>query len=113
MQSATRRRPSSWPRPGSVRNRPADRGDDGGDGRYVGLDRFARVDDQFWLNTGTGGGAVDRFQYGFDRDSNVLYMNNLVHPAASELYHVNAAATGDDATAYGREKRDRCAFARI
>src|SRR5665213_2754454 len=79
--------------------------DDGGDGRYVGLDRFGRVDDQFWLNTGTGGGATDRFQYGFDRDGNVLYMNNLVHPAASELYHVNAAASGDDATAYDNDNR--------
>src|SRR5207302_5698974 len=42
---------------------------DGGD-PYTGLDRFGRVIDQYWLNTSTGT-ATDRFQYGYDRDSNV------------------------------------------
>ncbi len=49
---------------------------DGGD-QYTGLDRFGRVIDQFWINAGTGQ-ATDRFQYGYDRDGNVLYKNNLV-----------------------------------
>jgi len=70
--------------------------DDGGDGRYTGLDRFGSVIDQYWLNTGTGGGAVDRLQYGYDRDRNVLYINNLVNPASSELFHANGAGNGYD-----------------
>src|SRR5262249_21658513 len=41
---------------------------DAGD-QYTGLDRFGRVDDQRWLKTSTGT-ATDRFQYGYDRDSN-------------------------------------------
>src|SRR5205823_1730076 len=60
---------------------------DGGD-QYTGLDRFGRVIDQFWLNTSTGT-STDRFQYGYDRDSNVLYKSNLVNTAFSELYHAN------------------------
>ena len=57
---------------------------DGGD-KYTGLDRFGRVIDQFWLNTSTST-AADRFQYGYDRDSNVLWKNNLVNTAFGELY---------------------------
>jgi len=57
---------------------------DGGD-KYTGLDRFGRVIDQFWLNTSTST-ATDRFQYGYDRDSNVLWKNNLVNSAFGELY---------------------------
>jgi RHS repeat-associated protein len=56
---------------------------DAGD-QYTGLDRFGRVDDQRW--TTSGGAAADRRQYGFDRDSNRLYMNNLVSTSNSELY---------------------------
>ncbi len=71
---------------------------DGGD-QYTGLDRFGRVVDQNWLNTGTAP-ATDRFQYGYDRDGNVLYKNNLVNSAFSELYHANSTTTGDNNTAY-------------
>jgi RHS repeat-associated protein len=71
---------------------------DGGD-QYTGLDRFGRVIDQFWLNTATAT-TTDRFQYAYDRDGNVLYKNNLVNPTFSELYHANAASSGDDNTAY-------------
>jgi RHS repeat-associated protein len=86
-------------------------GNDGGD-KYVGLDRFGRKVDQWWAtyNTGTGAvtGTTDRFQYGYDRDSNVLYKNNLQNPTSgtsdsrpfSELYHANSSASGDDNTAY-------------
>lgn len=55
---------------------------DGGD-KYTGLDRFGRVIDQYWH---AGSTTYDRFQYGYDRDSNVLYKNNLVNSASSELY---------------------------
>jgi RHS repeat-associated protein len=67
---------------------------DGGD-QYTGLDRFGRVIDQFWLNTSTAT-ATDRFQYGYDRDGNVLYRNNLVNTAFGELYHASGAGNGYD-----------------
>jgi RHS repeat-associated protein len=67
---------------------------DGGD-QYTGLDRFGRVIDQFWLNTSTGT-ATDRFQYGYDRDGNVLFKNNLVNGTFSELYHTNGSGNGYD-----------------
>jgi RHS repeat-associated protein len=52
---------------------------------YTGLDRFGRVVDQRWLTASTGT-AVDRYQYGYDRDSNALYRDNLVNSAFGELY---------------------------
>jgi hypothetical protein len=38
-------------------------------GQYAGLDAFGRVIDQRWIGTSSGT-ATDRFQYGYDRDSN-------------------------------------------
>jgi RHS repeat-associated protein len=67
---------------------------DAGD-QYTGLDRFGRVVDQRWLVTSTGT-ATDRFQYGYDRDGNVLFKSNLVNTAFSELYHANGAGNGYD-----------------
>jgi RHS repeat-associated protein len=67
---------------------------DAGD-QYIGLDRFGRVVDQRWLNSSTST-TTDRFQYGFDRDGNVLYSNNLVNSSFSELYHTNGASNGYD-----------------
>jgi RHS repeat-associated protein len=63
--------------------------------QYTGLDRFGRVVDQRWINTGTNT-ATDRFQYGYDRDSNALYRNNLVNTAFGELYHASGAGNGYD-----------------
>ena len=67
---------------------------DGGD-QYTGLDRFGRVIDQNWLKT-SNGTNFSREQLGFDRDSNVLYSNNLVNSAFSELYHASGAGHGYD-----------------
>jgi RHS repeat-associated protein len=67
---------------------------DAGD-QYTGLDRFGRVVDQRWIAT-SGGSHTDRFQYGYDRDSNRLYKNNLVASAQSELYHANGSGNGYD-----------------
>src|SRR5207248_2494591 len=50
----------------------------GGGDQYTGLDRFGRVIDQRWTNS-AGTSTTDRFQYGYDRDSNVLYKDNLVN----------------------------------
>ncbi|HEV2292459.1 MAG TPA: RHS repeat-associated core domain-containing protein [Tepidisphaeraceae bacterium] len=58
---------------------------DAGD-QYTGLDRFGRVVDQRWRNTSDGSHA-DRFAYGYDRNSNRLYEENLVDSTKSELYH--------------------------
>jgi RHS repeat-associated protein len=67
---------------------------DAGD-QYTGLDRFGRVVDQRWIVTATGT-ALDRWQYGYDRDGNVLYSNNLVNSSFSELYHQNGSSYGYD-----------------
>jgi RHS repeat-associated protein len=67
---------------------------DAGD-QYTGLDRFGRVVDQRWIITATGT-ATDRFQYGYDRDSNVLYRDNLVNSSFGELYHANGSGNGYD-----------------
>src|SRR5665213_811152 len=74
-------------------------GSDGGD-RYTGLDRFGRVVDQYWLNTASSPAAIDRLQYGYDRDGNVLFEKNLLQSNFSELFHNNAAVSGDDNSAY-------------
>ena len=47
------------------------------------LDRFGRVIDQRWVTS--GGTAKDRWQYGYDRDSNRLYKENLLDATKSEL----------------------------
>ncbi|VTU01332.1 rhs repeat-associated core domain-containing protein : YD repeat protein OS=Isosphaera pallida (strain ATCC 43644 / DSM 9630 / IS1B) GN=Isop_2419 PE=4 SV=1 [Gemmataceae bacterium] len=57
---------------------------DAGD-QYTGLDRFGRVVDQRWLKASTGV-AVDRFQYGYDENSNRTFRDNLTNLASGELY---------------------------
>src|SRR5579884_1588715 len=57
---------------------------DAGD-QYTGLDRFGRVVDQNWVNATTGT-STDRFQYGYNQDSDVTYRQNLVDAVMSELY---------------------------
>ncbi len=51
---------------------------------YVGLDRFGRVVNQLWVQNG---GATDSFQYGYDRDGNRVYRDNLLKPTFGEIYH--------------------------
>jgi RHS repeat-associated protein len=57
---------------------------DAGD-QYTGLDRFGRIVDQRWIKTSTGT-ATDRFQYGYDRDSNRTYRDNLINTGFGEVY---------------------------
>jgi len=48
-------------------------------GTFAGLDRFNRVVDQRWQNNTSGTPAdIDRYQYGYDRDSNRQYKANVV-----------------------------------
>jgi pimeloyl-ACP methyl ester carboxylesterase len=72
---------------------------DAGD-QYIGLDRFGRVADQRFIPVGSPSSPLDRFQYAYDRDGNVLYKNNLVNSSFSELYHANSSSSGDNSTAY-------------
>ena len=65
---------------------------DAGD-QYTGLDRFGRVVDQRWIVASTGV-ATDRFQYGYDQNSNVMFRNNLVNTSFGELYHASGAGNG-------------------
>src|SRR5262245_34041006 len=39
---------------------------------------------------------MDRFQYGYDRDGNRLYKDNLLNNSFDELYHANGASNGND-----------------
>ena len=57
---------------------------DAGD-QYTGLDRFGRVVEQNWYNTSTSSSASD-YQYGYDRDGNVLWRDDTVNAAFGELY---------------------------
>jgi RHS repeat-associated protein len=70
---------------------------DGGD-KYTGLDRFGRVIDQNWIKDGTTT-VTERFEYGYDRNGDVLYQNNLGPgpnaAAQSELYRPNSTQSGD------------------
>jgi RHS repeat-associated protein len=68
---------------------------------YVGLDRFGRVIDQNWVNTGTGA-STDRSQYAYDRSGDVLSSNNLVNPAESTLYQANGASANSAYDPLGR-----------
>lgn len=67
---------------------------DAGD-QYTGLDRFGRIVDQRWTYTNTATPAVtsdtDRFFYGYGRDGRVLYRENAVNSAFSELYGYDAS----------------------
>jgi RHS repeat-associated protein len=77
---------------------------DGGD-QYTGLDRFGRVVDQHWVNTGTD---TDRFLSGYDRNANRQYRTNEVNHTFDELYRANGVVDTYDgsgnlvATAYDR-----------
>jgi hypothetical protein len=57
---------------------------------YGGLDRFGRVVNQLWVNPTTST-TTDSFAYGYDRNGNRLYQNNLMpgESALGELYHAS------------------------
>ena len=53
--------------------------------QYTGIDQFGRVDEQNWYDPTTSSSVFD-VQYGYDKDSNVLYRNDVFNTAMSELY---------------------------
>ena len=62
---------------------------DAGD-QYSGLDRFGRVVDQRWIKSSDGSARV-RVQYGFDRNGNRLFREDLVASSGQdELYTYDA-----------------------
>jgi hypothetical protein len=71
----------------------------GGDSNdvYHGLDRFGRVVEQWWIKDETI--DLDRFQYGYDRNGNRQYRDNLVHGDFSELYHAGGVVDTYDGQA--------------
>jgi len=87
----------SYPQPGTELTYVKLSGESNGDAgdQYTGLDRFGRVVDQRWIITSSGT-ALDRWQYGYDRDGDVLYSNNLVNTNFSELYHQNGSSNSYD-----------------
>jgi hypothetical protein len=56
-------------------------------GTFIGLDQFNRVIDQRWQNETTNTPAdIDRYQYGYDPNSNRLYKANVVGTPKSDLF---------------------------
>ncbi len=53
---------------------------------YSGFDHFGRVVDQKWVG---GGGNVDQFKYGYDRNSNRTYRENVVAAAQTTPVHLD------------------------
>jgi RHS repeat-associated protein len=73
-------------------------GDGNGVTETTTLDPFGRTAQMDYVNASST--STDDFAYGYDRDGNVLYKNNLLDSGGSELYHANSAATGDNNSAY-------------
>ncbi len=77
---------------------------DAGD-QYNGLDRFGRVVDQRWINS--SGTNIDRYQYAYDRDSNVVTKTNSLDSNFSESYsysglsQLTAVARGTNSQFFG------------
>ena len=67
--------------------------DPSGDGSYSGLDQFGQVVDQNWV---VDSASVDRYQYGYDRNGNRLYRDNILSRSNGELYHANGPTAGYD-----------------
>ena len=64
------------------------------------VDPFGRIAEMNWLNIAPST-STDDFQYGYDRNGNVLYKNNnLLDSSFSELYHSNSTTSGDNNSAY-------------
>jgi RHS repeat-associated protein len=62
--------------------------------KYKGLDRFGRVRDQRWIPAASPTSPTDRFQYGYDRNNNRLFRDNLINNDFDELYHSGAGYDG-------------------
>ena len=50
----------------------------GTSGTFTGFDRFGRVIDQHWKRYGGSPATLDRYQYGYDRNSNRIWKQNMV-----------------------------------
>jgi len=64
----------------------------GTSGTFNGWDGFGRIVDQRWVTTGGSPTDLDRYKYGYDRDSNRLWKQNTVGSGRDEFYtydHLN------------------------
>ncbi|MFI5381955.1 MAG: delta-60 repeat domain-containing protein, partial [Tepidisphaerales bacterium] len=59
---------------------------DAGD-KYVGLDRFGRIVDQYWASLDSSPTTLDEFKYGYDNNGNPIYKKNVLAASHSELYN--------------------------
>ncbi len=73
-------------------------GDGNGVTETTTLDNLGRTAEMKYVNGSST--TTDDFAYGYDRDGNVLYKNNLLNSSESELYHANSTTAGDDNSAY-------------
>jgi len=63
----------------------------GTSGQFDGLDRFGRIIDQRWLSYSGTPTDLDRYQYGYDRNSNRLWKQNMVATSGfDEQYTMDA-----------------------
>ena len=53
---------------------------------FDGLDRFGRIIDQYWQYNGSPNADLDRYKYGYDRNSNRIWKQNCVGTALDEFY---------------------------
>jgi RHS repeat-associated protein len=58
----------------------------GTSGTFNGLDQFNRIVDQRWQFYGTPNADLDRYKYGYDRNSNRVWKQNTVGTALDEFY---------------------------
>ncbi len=63
-------------------------------GTYGGFDNFGRIVDQKWQDDTPN--TLDRYTYGYDRNSNRLYRRNEVESTLSELYHAENPTAGTE-----------------
>ena len=58
----------------------------GTSGTFTGIDQFNRIIDQRWVTTGGTPIDLDRYKYGYDRNSNRFYRQNTVGSNLDEFY---------------------------
>jgi hypothetical protein len=85
LSTVVQRLLNSYPGPGLTLSYNIPGGNTDGGDQYTGLDRFGRVVEQRWVNTGTGA-TTDDFLYTYDRDGNRLTRSNGVNSNFSEQY---------------------------
>src|SRR3954468_11655916 len=75
-------------------------------GTFDGIDRFGRVVDQRWQQYGGGGSDdLDRYQYGYDQNSNRTWKKNVVSGSLSTPVPLDEFYTFDNLNRLTNMKR--------